>query len=603
MMNDQSSMTNDKRANGQSPSSILHSASSNSQLTVEVGLWVLIAVLALGLRLASLDVAPLDAREAHEANLAWRAVTGLGSPEAGYSPALLAANALLFALCGASDALARFWPALSGGVLALTPVLLRERLGRAGALAAGVYLALSPTVVFASRQLDGAIVAVAGTMATLGGLAGFFDTGKRVWLAVAAGGLALAVTSSPSAYGLLLALGLAWLLLAWVWPAEGLRQAGERLRPHLGYALAVFLLVGLALATGLGWNLGGLGAVGDLLAAWLARFSPVLNPVASPLALLAIYEPLALFSGVGGLVWAIRRGHRLGVLLGLWAGLGGLLLALMPGRAVSDVLWVLLPLAMLAGVAVAALVRDVREQGGWLGEGLYGLVVVILWAHLYLALARYTVYGSSADLALALLTVALQILLALMFALALRVDAALRAVGVGTLVMLLAVTLASAWGGAYVHPADPRELLAHEPAAIEVRDLVQTLRDLSWRKTGAPTTQPFTFEAAPDSALAWYLRDFSAARRVEELDLEEEPAPVVVTTRRELAADLPEGVDYVGQGFALRRSWDPHQVGCAEGWPPQCITGVRWLLYRNTPTPPVIDEWAVLWLRRDVVEE
>ena len=592
-----------------------------SRITLEVGLWAVVAVVALALRLYGLDVAPLDAREAHEAMLAWRAVARLGMPQADYSPVLLAGNALFFTLCAVSDSIARLWPALMGAVLALTPCLFRQRIGRVGALVAGSYLAFSPSALFASRHLDGTIVAAAGVMVFLGGLLHFFDTEKRSWLTWAGLGLALAVTSSPAAYGLLLAMGLAWLILVWAWPD---RWAGwwGRLRPHLVYAIVIFVLAGLALATGLGWNLGGLGATGDLLGAWLARFGPAPSSAASPLLVLAVYEPLALLLGQGALVWVVRRGHRLGVALGLWAGLSGVLLALMPGRAVLDVTWVLLPLAMLAGLAAELLVRNLREQGEWITDGLYVLVVVVLWAHFYVVLAHYAVYKTPADMALALLTVALQVLLAMVFALGIRVGTALRALGVGTIVALVAVTLSAAWGSAYVRPGDPRELLAQEPAAPEVRDLVQTLRDLSWRRTGVPTALSFTLEAAPDSVLAWYLRDFSAARRVEDLGqasadetirrLEGEMGPLV-TTRRDLASagrlsfrargvvipSAARNLRFVGQDFALRRRWNPAEVGCTLRWPPECSAAVEWYLFRRTPAPPAVDEWVVLWVKVD----
>jgi uncharacterized protein (TIGR03663 family) len=544
--------------------------------------------------------------------LAWRAVTGQGMPGSGYSPLLLALDALLFTLCGASDSLARLWPALLGGLLALTPWLLRQRIGRVGALVAGLYLALSPTALVASRQLDGAVAAALGGMAFLGGLVRFRDTDNRPWLTLSAGGLALAVTSSPSAYGLLLAMGLSWLLLAWAWPDGGIQRLRELVGPHLGHLLLVFVLVGLALSTGMGWNPAGLGAAGGLLAAWIAHFGQVASSAASPLTLLAVYEPLALFFGLGGLVWAIQHGHRPGVLLGLWAGLGALLMALMPGRTALDTLWALLPLAMLTGVATESLVQNLRERGAWLSEGLYVPVVVILWVHLYLMLGRYAVSGRSEDLALALLTAALQVLLAMMFALAMRVDAALRALSVGTGVVCLAATISAGWGSAYARPADPRELLVNEPTAVEVRDLVETLRDLSWQETGLPTTLPFTFEAAPDSVLAWYLRDFSAARRVESLggevvSPEGEVGPVLVTAWRDLGAPTlrggPKGADFVGQDFALGRSWSPLEIGCTWEWPPQCSAGVKWLLFRTTPVAPVVDQRAALWLRPDVVSE
>jgi uncharacterized protein (TIGR03663 family) len=579
---------------------------TQSVLTVEVAVWILVAAIALALRLAHLDAAPLNAEEAREATLAWRAVTVQGMPGSGYSPFLLALDALLFALCGASDSLARLWPALLGGLLALTPWLLRQRIGRVGALVAGLYLALSPMALVASRQLDGAVAAALGGMAFLGGLVRFRDTDNRPWLTFSAGGLALAVTSSPSAYGLLLAMGLSWLLLAWAWPDGGIQRLRELVAPHLGHNLLVFVLVGLAFSTGIGWNPAGLGAAGGLLPAWIARFDRVASSVASPLTLLAVYEPLALLFGLGGLVWAIQHGHRPGVLLGLWAGLGALLMALMPGRTALDTLWALLPLALLTGVATESLVQNLRERGGWLSEGLYIPVVVILWVHLYLMLGRYAVSGRSEDLALALLTAALQVLLVMMFALAMRADAALRALGVGTGVVCLAATISAGWGSAYARPADPRELLVNEPTAVEVRDLVETLRDLSWRETGLPTTLPFTFEAAPDSVLAWYLRDFSAARRVEDLEgevgsPEGEVGSVLVTAWGDLGG--PEGADFVGQDFALARSWSPLEIGCTWEWPPQCSVGVKWLLFRSTPVAPVVDQRAVLWLRPDIASE
>ena len=49
------------------------------RLTVETGLWALVGAVALALRLAHLDAAPLSGREAHEAMLAWRAVPVYGA--------------------------------------------------------------------------------------------------------------------------------------------------------------------------------------------------------------------------------------------------------------------------------------------------------------------------------------------------------------------------------------------------------------------------------------------------------------------------------------------------------------------------------------------
>jgi uncharacterized protein (TIGR03663 family) len=570
------------------------------RVTVETALWILVVVIALALRLARLDAAPLNGREARAAMLAWRAVTSRGMPEADYSPLLFAANALLFFTCGASDALARLWPALAGGGLALAPCLLRRRIGRVGALAAGLYLAISPTMLFTSRQVDGTVLALVGGMAFLGGVIRFAETEKRAWLTLSAVGLALAVTASSSAYGMLAALGLAYLGLSWAWPSEAWARLWRALRPQLGHALAVSLCAGLALSTGLGWNLPGLGVAGGLLAGWFSRFGPAPNPVASPLAFVFIYEPLALLFGLGGLVDAVRRGHRFGVLLGLWGGLAALSLVLMPGRTLADVLWVVLPLAVLVGLAAESLARGVRAHKAWSSGWLYALVVLVLWGYLYLRLARYVETGSSTELLLAWLSLALQGLLAAAFAMGDRPAVVLRAGVVGVGMVFLGVTLSAGWGVVYARPADPRELLVREPTAIEVRDLVETLRDLSWQRTGAATTVPFTFEAAPDSVLAWYLRDFSAARRVESLAGlgVEEAGPVIVTCQRILPLAEAEDAPYAGQDFPLRRDWDSEEINCARVWPlpPECRAFVKWLLFRDTLSPSVPDRWAVLWL-------
>ena len=230
-------------------------------------------------------------------------------------------------------------------------------------------------------------------------------------------------------------------------------------------------------------------------------------------------------------------------------------------------------------------------------------MVLLLWGHLYLMLAHYAAYGDPTDVALALLAVVLQGLLAAVFALTIRVDSAFRAVAVGTGIVLWALTLSIGWDVAHVRPADPRELLVHEPTAVEVQDLVRTLRDLSWQDTGVPTRLLFTLGATSDPALAWYLRDFSAARRVE-ADAEQAIESVLVTAHGDLSdltlAGVPDDVGYVGQDFVLHRRWDPVEVRCSPlAWPPNCNAAVKWLMFRETTSSPAVDRWAVLWRRAE----
>jgi uncharacterized protein (TIGR03663 family) len=584
-------------------------------LTYEHVLWALIAVVALVMRVARLDTAPLNATEAREAVLAWRAATGQGVPLAGYNPVLLATNSLLFMLFGAGDALARLLPAVFGTCLALAPMLFRgsdpdRRLGRVGALVSGLYLAISPTALVASRQLDGMVVAAAGAMALVGGLVRFLESERRGWLVLAAVGLALGVTAGASVYALLLPLALACVILSQLRLGTRLNisePAVSRVARHAPRLLLTFVVALLLFATGLGWNLPGLGASGRFVAEWIGRFRPAPDPAVSPLTLLAVYELGIVVFGVGGLIWGALRRDPAALLLGLWGGLEVLLLALMPGRVPTDALWAVVPLAMLSGWTIERLVDRSSSAIGlapspgpaWMIGAIrtvHFAVVLILWGHAYLMLARYASFADRADLVLALITLVLQGLVGLSFGMIVGWDAVLRTVARGTAVVLLALTLRAGWRVAYRRPNDPREPLLSGPTPLNVRDLAQTLEDISWQETGMPTTLAFTVEAPQNSVLAWYLRGFDEARRVDRLgDLAaDEVESVVVTAGRDETVISFTGREYAGQDFPVRRQWTPRDLGC-RFWESGCHTAYGWFLFRNAVPLPEADRWATIW--------
>lgn len=566
-------------------------------------LWTMICVVALTMRLAGLGEAPLSAAEARQATWAWRAATGRGLPTEGYSPLLLVANSMLFWMFGASEMVARFWPAVSGAALALTPVLLRRRLGQVGALGAGLYLALSPAALVASRQVDGTMLAAVGTMVFVGGLDCYLEKEGRRWLLLAGLGLAWAVVSGAAAYGMLLPLGVAWSVTWRLWPSDGpatsVKRCLERMRENGAQFLLVFAVAAVALATGLGWHPAGVGAVGGVLGDWIHRFRAVDSPTVSAVTLLAGYELFGVVWGLGGVVVALRRRRPWGVVLALWAGLAALLLLVMPGRAPTDLVWVVVPLAMLAGLAVKTIV-----YGRWTGRAgvrwTYGAIVLVLWFQVYLMLATYARFGQPSNLVLVFMITGLQAFLGVSFALALGPGPTLRTAAATTGMALLALLISAGWGAAYGSPGDPREALRSRPTTENVYDLVETLRAVSWRERGMPTTLDFVYAAPEDSVLAWYFRGFERARRVDELTelRAEELAEVVVTIdQRVRPADSP-GADYVGQAFPLERRWTPQALECRL-WEGDCRPAVRWFLFRDEPPLPEAELLATLWRRVD----
>ncbi len=120
-------------------------------LTVEAALYIMLAIAAFFARFFLLGSVPLNADEARQALAAWNFSRGIPDAFTG-SPFLFASNAVLFALFGATDAAARFFPALFGTALVLTPALLRDYIGRAGALIASALFVFSPSLVLFSRE-------------------------------------------------------------------------------------------------------------------------------------------------------------------------------------------------------------------------------------------------------------------------------------------------------------------------------------------------------------------------------------------------------------------------------------------------------------------
>jgi hypothetical protein len=568
---------------------------SSSRITLEMVAWAAVVLLAMMLRTTELDKAPLSSREASTAVLAWQAAAAGTVPAGQYSPALLAATAGLFAVAGSGDALARLWPALAGTALVLAPVLLRRHLGVLGALAAGLCLALSPTAVVAARQLDPTAIAALGIAICLGAVLRFFDAPDRRWLWLASGALALALATGSPAFGLLVPLlvaGGALLSLGWArWDSDQIRAILHRHGWEAGLVLSVSLVM---LATGLGWNLSGLGALGESPLTWLAGTGSPQRDL-SPAGLLALYEPLILASGVLGLTYLLREQRALGTLLGVWAATALLLLLILPLRTPLDTLTVVLPGALLAGVGIDHLAANLRQRGTWRSIRFYVPVVVLLWTYMALMLGRYGAQAQEVDLLLALLAFLMQALLLALFALVTGGDLALHALAVGSGLLLLAYTLSAGWGAGHVRPADPSEPLLDQPTAEEVRDLVHTLRQLSWQETGMPATLAFAYDTRSDPVLAWYLREFAEAQPIDLVAGNEVPPSVLVTLGKDI--DLAD-TELVGQDFALRRRWEPAGLECAWSWPVQCSAGVRWWLLRRTPAAPAVEEWCTIWVEK-----
>jgi uncharacterized protein (TIGR03663 family) len=603
-------------------------------ITVERAAWVAVGLLAAALRFSQLGMRPLNESEAVQALAAYRFTTGAASAApAGSVPVLFTGNVVGFSLLGANDASARWLPALVGLILVLLPYCLRHRLGRGGALAAALLLALSPSAVYFSRSLNGAIlVAVCGLAMTVG-LVNYVDSRRAGPLYLMAAALGLGLTAGPgtltlllifAAFGLVLYLNdrllgrqFGWSSLAVAWWAL---RGETRLLGRAGVVLAATF--GLA-ATALVLHPAGLGHAADLIGAWVQGFLPEPDgqPLIFPLLLLVRYETLILLLGLVEAGWVVlgrrpdprwRPRPKLGqpsafphtAFLAFWAVAAIVIVVVSGHRPAGDILLVVVPLALLAGQGIERAWRWLTIRHLWPRALLVTAVALSLLVFFYLQVASYGQASPASTINIAslslyttytyliLASVALLLLIALGAAAWIWHGPELVVAGawLTAVVALGLFGLKATWGLGFAHAGDReaefvRELMVMQATTQDVRDMVAELEALSRAETGDAHTMPITTDEMAGPVVGWYLREFKSQTVVDGLTDRPDTMAAVTLTMHEPAI----GETFRGQSFPLRARWLP--------WGRWGQELVRWLLLGGSRSdPPVVDQEVVLWV-------
>lgn len=567
-------------------------------LTGEVALYVLILGLSLAVRLGALGLRIMDTPEAGQAWQAWQLAHGT-APVGRYSPLLLFGQAFLFAVFGASDAAARFWPALLGSVVVVLPFFARPRLGRTGSLAAALALALSPTLVYSSRYGDGLVLLLLAALAPLV-LWWAYRRERRVEFLYAIVLVdALALLADPRVIGVLIVQGLSWAVERYVFGRDAIAlDAGTQAIPwkKLGLAFGVTLVLG---ATAFALNPGGLGAWADFPSAWVEHLAPVVNgqPWYYPLFALVLYEPLLLFFGVIGAVDLLVRRDEAAILV--WMALGLLIVALLAGgRNAGDVALVCAPLALLAGRGIGNLAESWRREGILAREGIFALVVlgILVFATLEATYYAYFLYRNIPEawvffwrwlVAVAVLTV----LVGLCFAW-FGTGVTWRTGGGVIAVVLLLNAFSATIGLNFRHANDPRELHVQSSFVEGTRDALKVMADVSYHQRGSPIATPVTVEARLGPVWRWYLRDWEDVTFVDQLT-PDVTTPMIVTSGDESLPAVGGGLSssdrYMGQDFVVRKWWAPGQLVSNDQ--------LTWWFYRQSLIKPIPVESVIVWVR------
>ncbi len=171
-------------------------------LTFEHWLWVLLTLVALGMRLVGLGDRALSHDESLHALYSWYITDAFNYSHDPmmHGPFLFHVNALLYLLFGASDFTARLFPALVGTATVVSLWWFRGILGRRGALLAAVLLTISPSLLFHSRYIRNDIYVALCSLLWALGLIRYVQTGFQRWLYLLATSMLVALVSKENAF-------------------------------------------------------------------------------------------------------------------------------------------------------------------------------------------------------------------------------------------------------------------------------------------------------------------------------------------------------------------------------------------------------------------
>jgi len=582
----------------------------------ETLLYGIALLLGVCLRFYHLGAVPLSEEEAKWAMQALQVANpALQSSDftIGPQPGYVFLTGFLFTLLNSSEFLARFWPALAGSALILLPSLFRRVLGPFAALIMAFGLAVDPGLIAVSRQAGGPMMALSFTLLAVG----FWVNNKGKTSGTLSG---LASLSGPSLFTGVISLTISYVSSNFIWKgrtsqgesADGsfakINQQNDLSGENTGLNTAKWRTIGrwFLLSAGLTVLIVGTYFLQypQGLIAWFKTIPAYLSgwvipssiPAGQMLLALFVFELFALIFGTAGIVrWIFnliidRKGDKNPFLpLSLWILSALLILALYPGRHVSGLIWVSVPLWAAASLELSRFkpTRKIHPASALLAVFIF-ILCALLWNALITSEQMLVLFGTTQigiRLALSAGVFAIGALTVILVSLGWSWVAANCGLVWGISAALLVYTMSVAWGASQLRLNHPQELWYPPPGTGQGYLLQETLEDISSGYTGFPREiQILTTIQTP--GMRWTLRNFNNTRFMPILPLEDLP-PVIIT---KVVDNIPtREASFRGQDFV----WSS-QAGWTGSYPGDFLS---WFTFREAPLE---NEYLVLWVRSDL---
>lgn len=334
---------------------------------------------AIGLRFTQLDTYVMTQREGEWAYDAWSLYTGKPLP-AGQelpivSPLYLLLQTAIFFMFGVTDAIARSLPVLAGlGIVALI-FAFRPVLSRSAIIGMAVMAAIAPTLVFASRTIDPAIlISFFALLAVASVIRAGQSAGRPVtyWAGLFGASIGAMLATGPEGISATIAIGVGLAVAAMTDGQDGpvtrgLRAVGGS-ASALSTALAAFIVISLLVFTRLLSNAAALEGFFTTFSDWGRMMATQTSTTPTQFFFYAalLYEFMAVAFAIVALLTASRTDDNASearslqpTIFVVWFLVALVLQSLASGRQPDQTVLVTLPLVLLGGIGLGRLIERI----------------------------------------------------------------------------------------------------------------------------------------------------------------------------------------------------------------------------------------------------
>jgi 4-amino-4-deoxy-L-arabinose transferase-like glycosyltransferase len=554
--------------------------------TLEKALWLGALITTIFMRIVLLSQPTLNDSEASLALQAVQLANGQQSILLD-NPLYVLVTGALFRFFGSTTFLARFLPMITGIGLLGVVYLLRDRLGRETALIAVWLLAIAPGFLSASRQVDSPIMGMFFFLLLYALL-----ENKKAILAGFVFGLGL-LTGISFWQGIIysaIVIGV-WKILLWKdgdEPWKWLKQNAIVFWQAKGW---IGFLGGVLVAgTMIFWVPTATGdifsGIVDYFAGWGNGYH---NSLLQFLVLLPVYELVPMILGlVYGIIATVKQNRTAQFLILFWF-VAVILTLSYPDRKILDMIWVVLPLIILAAMGLFDLLSIVREA--WLPTmGLGAAIALLVTFAIYSGLLIVTLGAGGRELEARIVSLIGALIIAGVLV-GMMVWAWSGMIGfsgltIGLLIVGSFFTVSQAWKTAGLGAHPEMELWRNSSRVNDADLLVKTLESIGSWNNGVKNETPIAVVNFSSPSMQWELRNFAFIKQYSAFPVGQNPE-IVITPIGEQPASTDS---YTGQDFVWQKDaeWDS-------------LTNQEWMNWFLRRQVTQTKQTIILWARTDIL--